>query len=152
MTLPAPIEVSKPYTLKTGAFYVKLLSTKTISNFSLHVGECRFTPTTSSSAWTGMSGNVIQNVAKAQYAMTLGLVQDLESSGFMRYLADHDGEKAQCLVIFEAETEPAIVTVTLSPTEQGSKADGSIAESTVTLPMDGAPVYSPTAATTFEGA
>lgn len=133
--------VLKPYVLKTLTVHLKRTGAPDTDDFSDHVGELVLTPSTSTNSWTSGNGKSLQRSSMATWAAGLGLVQDLSPTGLMRYLLDHEGEQAKVLATFENGTDPCLITVTLSPTVIGAKADGQVAQSTVTLAMDGRPNF-----------
>lgn len=137
----ASIPVKKPYALKTATLTLKAEGAASATDFSDHVSEITFTPSSSSTSWTSVSGKTIQENSAPTWEATLGLVQDLDPEGLARYLLANHGKKAEMVVTLVNGTEPINTTVTLSAAALGGKADGSIAESSVTLPLDGAPEF-----------
>lgn len=135
----AALPVTSPYVLKTATAEFELDGE--VKDWSSHINEVRLTPTTQSQTWTAINGTVISDSSPATWAATLSLVQDLDAGGFMRWLLDHEGEKATCLFTFKDGTDPCLITLALSPTDIGGAAAGPIAEASVTLPADGRPDF-----------
>lgn len=136
----ASIVVAKPFSLKTATVTITPEG-GTVSDFSDHISQIQFDPSTSASSWTSVSGKVIQENAAPTWAATLALVQDLDQAGLLRYLLTNQGKKATMEVTFKNGTDPCNITVTLSAAGIGGTADGSVLSSSVTFPMDGAPVF-----------
>lgn len=134
-----PVPVTSPFALKTAT--VTLTVGTEVSDFSDHVGEIRFTPSTSSSSWTAVSGKVIRDASAATWEVALGLVQDLAPTGLLRYLQTHQGQKATLDATFATGTDPVSAVVTLTPAGIGGAADGNVNSISVTLPMDGDPEW-----------
>lgn len=136
----AAIPVESPYSLKT-AKVVITPEGGTASDFSDHVGEITLTPTAQSASWTAVSGFVLQDVGKSTWACQLGLIQDLADTGLLRYLMTHEGEKALVEATLATGADELSFTVTLSPSTIGGAAGAEPLSGTVTLPVDGAPVW-----------
>lgn len=137
----ALVPVTKPYSLKTATAVFKIVGEAATSDFSSHISEVTFTPSTSSSTWTAINGNVISDGSIATWAAGLGLVQDLDAAGFMRWLLDNEGKRAEALFTFADGTDPCKIMLTLQPSNIGGAANGNVAEASVTLPCDGKPVF-----------
>ena len=133
--------VATPFVLKTLSVLFKRAGVVDAEDFSDHVGEFTLTPTAGTASWTSGNGKTIQRAAVATWAATLGLVQDLDPSGLLRWLLAHEGENAELLVTFADGTDPCRVDVTLSPALFGAAADGSIGTASVTLAVSGRPVW-----------
>ena len=142
----ASIVVAKPFSLKTATVSIKPDGSSTASDFSDHISQIQFDPSTSSASWTSVSGKVIQENAAPTWAASLALVQDLDQAGLLRFLLTNQGKKATMDVTFKNGTDPAHISVTLSAASIGGTADGSVAQSSVTFPMDGAPTFTPAGA------
>ena len=149
MSPTTPRPVAKPFALKTLETLFKLPASPDPDDFSDHVSQLQLVPTAGSASWTSGNGKTIQRMAAATWAVTLGLVQDLDPSGLLRYLIQHEGDQAQLLATFEDGTDPLRVEVTLSPAGFGGTADGSIAATTVTLAVSGPLLWA--AGVAFEG-
>lgn len=131
--------VTRPFSLKTASAHFKLAGGTTVEDFSDHIDEITLTPTQSTSTpFIAINGKTIQENGAATWTVTNNLVQDLDSAGFLRWLLDHAGQKCEVLYTFAQGTDPLPVTVTLATPGMGSKADGNIAVTSVTMPIDGA--------------
>lgn len=137
----AAVAVSKPYSLKTATATFKADGETSESDFSDHISQIELTPTSTTGSWTSISGKTIQDAAAATWAVTVGLIQDLATSGFMRYLLANAGKKCTCKFTFATGTDPLTLAVTLQPSNIGGSADGNPVAATVSLPVDGTPVF-----------
>lgn len=141
--MPTPIPVEKPFVLKTAeVLFFTLDAGGTESDFSDHIGEITLTPTAQTGSWTAVNGKVIQDVAPATWAVQFGLVQDLSDNGFLRWLLQHEGEKADVEITFATGADLLSITVTLSPSTIGGAVGPNPLSGTVTMPVDGKPVWS----------
>lgn len=136
-TIPHP--VGEHYTLKTATVIFQLAGATDSDDFSDHVGEVTFTPTSQSGSWTSVNGNVLSEQGVATWAATLGLVQDLDDDGFLLWLLAHEGEKATVTATLKSGTGAFSFVVTLTPATIGGAPGANPLSSTVTLPMDGKP-------------
>lgn len=139
--MATPVAVESPYTMKT-ATVVITPDGGAASDFSNHIGEITLAPTAQSGSWTAISGYVLQDVGKSTWACTLGIIQDLADSGLLRYLMEHEGEKAEVEATLATGADLLTFTVTLSPSTIGGAAGPNPLSGTVTLPVDGTPVFS----------
>lgn len=137
--------VTDAYVLKTLSILFKRKGATDTDDFTKHVGGVTFTPTAQSGSWTGASGNVISEQGIATWVATLGLVQDLDDDGFMLWLLAHEGEKADVTATLKSGTGAFTFTVTLTPAAIGGEVGPNPLSSSVTLPMDGKPVFVPPA-------
>lgn len=142
-TVPHP--VGQAYVLKTATVLIQRDGAADVDDFSDHVGEITLTPTSSSGSWTAVNGKVISDQSVSTWAATLGLVQDLDSSGLLRYLLTHEGEKADVVATLADGADDLNITVTLSPATIGGQPGANPLASSVTLPMDGRPEFTPAA-------
>lgn len=133
--------VKSPLLLKTMTVVFKLAGSPDLHDFSDHVSTFTTTPTAGTAAWTSGNGKTIQRIGAATWSVTLGLVQDLDTTGLLRWLLANEGTQAQVLVTFATGTDPYRADVTLSPAGFGAAADGNLAVATVTLPVSGTPVW-----------
>ena len=133
-------EVGDSFVLKTASVLFKLVGATDTDDFSKHIGDITFTPTSSSGSWTGCTGNVITEQGIATWTAGFGLVQDLDPDGFLLWLLEHEGEKAQVTATLKSGTGAFTFTVTIVPATIGGAIGANPLSSTVTLPMDGKPV------------
>lgn len=133
--------VTTPLTYKIATLTAAVAGETDTDTLSPQVSEIRYTPTTSSQAWTGVGGNVVSDQAVATWAMTLGMIQDVASTGILRWLLTHEGKKAVFTALL---TTGVTVTITamISPAEIGGPVQPGYLVSTVTLACDGKPVFS----------
>lgn len=140
MASPTKVAVKNPYALKTATVLMKPEGS-TVYDFSDHVSGIEFHPSSSSSSWTSVSGKTLQEASVSTWSVSLDLVQDLDQAGLLRFLMANDGKKCELLTTFKTGADPCKMTVTLSAANIGGKADGSLAESSVQFPVDGAPQW-----------
>ena len=138
--------VGTPYVLKTLTAQFKLVGGVTVDDFSDHIDTLELVPTATTASWTGANGNTVQRNATATWSINLGMVQDLDQDGLLRWLFTNEGRQAYLLATFEDGTDPMLAAVTLAPAGFGGKADGSIPVATVQLPASGKPTWSASAA------
>lgn len=134
------IALTSPYSLKTATLSIAA------DDFTAAVSQVQFDPSTSASTWRGIGGNIVRDQSIAEWSVTLGLAQDLDPAGLLRYLLDHEGEEKAA--VFTPTTGGPSVTadVIISPAAIGGTAGADIATSSVTLVVVGAPAFSAAAA------
>lgn len=130
-----------PYALKTATATLSLVEGEKTLDISSQTDTVRFTPTSSTEIWSAIDGYSIGDTSPETWQVTLGFVQDLDPASLMRFLQEHTGEKAILHAILKRGAQPVDITVTLSSSEFGGTADGSIATSSLTLQADGKPVW-----------
>jgi hypothetical protein len=131
----AVVPLTSPYSLKAATFEVEL------DDFTAAVSQVQFDPSTSSTTWRGIGGNVRKDQSVAEWTCTLGLAQDLAPGGLLRYLLDNEGQTKD--VVFTPTTGgPAIeATLIIAPGTIGGSADGNTAVATVQIAVDGKPAF-----------
>lgn len=131
----AVIALTSPYSLKNATLSIAA------DDFTAAVSEVRFSPSTSQTTWRGIGGNVVRDQSIAEWSCTLGLAQDLDPTGLLRYLLDNEG--SEVAAVFTPTTGgPAVdATLILSPGEIGGAADGNIATASVALAVVGRPEF-----------
>lgn len=135
--------VVMPYTFKTAKVIVtRDAAPDAPDDFTDHVGEVTLTPTVESGSWRGVGGNVIKDTGVPEWVAQLGLIQDLDANGFLRYLLEHSGEKATIEATPATGADPITVDVTLAPATIGGQPGANPLSSTVSLPVDGQPDWS----------
>lgn len=134
--------VVNPFALKTATATFTLDGAVDSDNFSDHIGTLTLVPASAAQSWTSINGKTIQDASAATWAAQLGLVQDLDESGFSRWLLAHEGERATAVFTFKTGADTVTIEVILTPAQFGGTADGTLAQATVTLPCDGKPVWS----------
>ena len=88
-----------------------------------------------------INGNVVQDQGIATWTVTLGLIQDVATSGLLRWLLTNEGKKCTFTALLVTGVTVTF-TATLSPAEIGGPVTPGYLTSTVTLAMDGKPVFS----------
>ncbi len=136
-----PHPVTTPLSYKVATLTGTVVGSPDTDTLSPQVSEIRLTPSTQSSSWTGVGGNVVQDQSIATWALTLGMIQDVASSGMLRWLLANEGKKCAFTALLTTGVTVAI-TATLSPAEIGGPVQPGYLVSTVTLAADGKPVFS----------
>lgn len=131
----ATIALTTPYSLKNATLAIDA------DDFSAAVSQVQFTPSTSASTWRGIGGNVLKDQAIAEWSCTIALAQDLAPGGLLRYLLDNDGEKKTVVFTPVAAGPTITATLIMSPADIGGTAGADMATSSVTLAVDGKPVF-----------
>lgn len=110
-------------------------------DYSAAIDGVTFTPTTQSSTWRGISGNVRRGQAPSEWSLTLGHAQDLAPEGLTRYLLDNDGQ-SKVVTFTPVEDGPSITaTVIIAPGTIGGTAGPDTATGTATMAVDGKPAF-----------
>lgn len=131
----AIVPLSSPYSLKTAQLDID------VDDFTAAVSGVLLTPTSSSTTWRGIGGNVLTDQSISEWKVQIDAAQDLAPAGLQRYLLDHEGEK-KTMVFTPTTAGPTVtVTVTLTPGQIGGAADGNVTTFTSTMPADGKPVF-----------
>ena len=133
--------VTDPLSFKVGTLTAAVDGSADIDTLTPQVHEVRFSPTTQSGSWTGISGNVVADNSIATWNVTLGMIQDVAATGMLRWLLANEGKKADFVAELVDGVEVAF-TATISPAEIGGAVAPGYLTSTVTLAMDGKPVFS----------
>lgn len=134
-----------PFALKTATALFTLLDGGEAEDFSSHIDTVLFNPSSSAETWTAIDSYSIGENSPETWSLELGLVQDLDQSGLLRFLMEHTGEKATLDVTLKRNAQPIKIVVTLASPSIGGTSDGSIARSTLTLQCDGRPEWQPIA-------
>ena len=134
--------VTLPYVLKTATCVFTRDGATDSDDFTDHVGEITLTPSIQTGSWTGIGGNVISDQGIATWAAQFGLIQDLDENGFLRWLLVHEGEKATVVATLASGADTLTIDVTLSPATIGGAVGPNPLTGTVTMAVDGRPVWS----------
>ena len=128
------------YTLKTATtVFTPLEGGGDGIDFSDHVTSLQLVPATSSSVPV-VSGR--KYVGQTDWSAQVGLVQDLAATGFLRFLIENEGKTYRCVFTFADGSDPVQIDLVMVPASIGGNAsDTAIAQSSVTLPADGKPVW-----------
>lgn len=135
------LPVLKPVSLKTAITTFKI-GAATASDFSDHIAGVLFTPSASAgTSFTSTNGKVIQSSAVSTWTATIDLVQDMDPTGFLRYLLDNDGSTATVSFTPASGGKAITCDLTIAAAAVGGKADGGILQSSVTMACNGKPVF-----------
>ena len=133
--------VTTPLSYKVATLTGAVVGSADTDTLSPQVSEIRFTPTTQSGTWTGIGGNVVSDQSIARWAATLGMIQDVAATGMLRWLLTNEGKKCTFTALLTTGVTVTF-TATISPAEIGGPVGPGYLTSTVTLAMDGKPVFS----------
>lgn len=134
--------MSKPkqmFAMKTSKVTFKT-SSSGVTDFSDAINTVRLNPSTSTNTVPVISGNTWTDSSAATWTLELGLVQDLDPQGLMRYLFDQEGKEVTVYIELAKGSDAITCTVIASPAAIGGSA-GQIAQSSVTLAINGRPVW-----------
>jgi hypothetical protein len=123
--------------------YVMNSATLTIAadDFTAAVSQVQLDPTVQSTSWRSIGGSVRRGQSKAEWDCTLGLAQDLDPDGLLRYLLDHDGETVAAVLTPEDGGPSVNLNLILAPATIGGPAGADLATSSTKLAVDGTPVF-----------
>lgn len=131
----AVVPLAAPYTMSTATLVIG------VDDYTAAVSQAQFDPSFSTNTWTGIGGDALSFTSPASWALTVGIAQDLDPAGLLRYLLDHAGETATVTLTPLAAEDPITATVTLAPGTIGGSADGSAAVAVVTMGVQGKPQF-----------
>ncbi|GEA81407.1 hypothetical protein [Cellulomonas uda] len=129
------INVVQPYSLVNAIFTIG------DNEYSDHISQVVFNPSTSTKPWTSISGYPLSAVSPATWTCTIGFVQDVAPDGLLRFMLDHEGEAFDCTFLPLEDGPTIAATLTMSPAAIGGSADGSYVEGTATLGVQGKPQF-----------
>ncbi|MFT3832878.1 MAG: hypothetical protein QM711_06095 [Micropruina sp.] len=133
--------VTTPLSFKVGTLSAAVTGSPDTDTLSPQVHEIRFSPSTETGSWTGIGGNVVSDQSIATWAVTLGMIQDVATTGLLRWLLTNEGKKATFTALLTTGVTVTF-TATISPAEIGGAVGSGYLTSTVQLAMDGKPVFS----------
>ena len=133
--------VTDPLSFKVGTLTAEVDGSADTDTLTPQVHEIRFSPATQSGSWIGIGGNVVADNSIATWNVTLGMIQDVAATGMLRWLLANEGKKAD-FVAGLVDGVTVAFTATISPAEIGGAVAPGYLTSTVTLAMDGKPVFS----------
>ena len=130
------------FTLKTAtAVFTSKADPENSFDFSDHITSLLLQPS-AASATPVISGRKF--AGQTDWAAQLGLVQDLDKDGFLRWLIEHEGETFTAHFTFADGSDPVKIDLTAVAAGIGGNAnDANVAQSSVTLPADGKPEWVP---------
>lgn len=133
--------VTTPLSYKVATLTGAVVGAVDTDTLSPQVSEVTFVPTTQSGSWTGIGGNVVSDQSIATWAVTLGMIQDVAATGMVRWLLANEGKKCVFTALLTTGVT-ATFTATISPAQIGGAVAPGYLTSTVSLAMDGKPVFS----------
>ena len=107
-------------------------------DFSDHINQITLNP---SAGGTQFAVSGAKYVAASSWNIQLGLFQDLDKTGFLRFLFANDGKKYKAKFTFLQGQDALQATVNISPASIGGNAGTDLPTSSVTLEIDGAPEW-----------
>lgn len=126
--------VTRPYVMKNATFQV------VDDDYTAHVSEVRFTPSTQTATWRGIGGNVLKDQSIADWACTTGIVQDADADGLHRYFLDNEGQIKNVLFVPVEGGDEISAQLVITAPEIGGTADA-FATASVTHSVNGRPTY-----------
>lgn len=136
-----PHPVTTPLAFKVATATAAVVGAADTDTLTPQIGEITLIPSTQSGSWTGVGGNVVQDQGIATWQLKLGMIQDVATSGMLRWLLTNEGKK--CVFTFLLTTGVTVaITATLSPAQIGGPVQPGYLTSEVTLACDGKPVFS----------
>ena len=133
--------VTTPLVFKIATLTAAIVGATDTDTLTPQVSEIRLTPSTQSGNWTGVSGNVVSDQGIATWQLTLGMIQDVATTGMLRWLLTNEGKKAVFTALLTTGVTVTITAV-ISPAEIGGAVTPGPLVSTVTLAADGKPAFS----------
>lgn len=133
--------VTTPLTYKVATLTAAVVGAADTDTLSPQVSEITYTPTTQSGSWTGVGGNVVSDQSISTWTLTLGMIQDVATTGMLRWLLANEGKKCVFTALLTTGVTTTITAV-ISPAQIGGAVTPGPLTSTVTLACDGKPVFS----------
>lgn len=115
-------------------------------NYTAHVSQVEFTPSTTTTTWKGLTpSSIFQFAGRASWVCALSYAQDWTTEDSLsQYLHDHEGESV-AVELVPVDGGPTVsATLTVVPGAIGGTVDQT-AVATVSLPVSGKPVITPAA-------
>lgn len=129
----AAINLTSPYAMKAATLVVDG------DDYSQAVSQAEFQPATSQGTFTSISGHTVTEASPATWTLALGLAQDDNPAGLLRYLYDHEGEAVEVTLQPRDGGTVWAATVILTPGNIGGTAGNSPVTAQVNLPVNGRP-------------
>jgi hypothetical protein len=115
-----------------------LIGTGTPDDFRKHVSGVTYTPSSSTTTWTGLGKNTHTDAATPTWVVQLDYVQDWTSTtgSLSQYLFEHEGETLECTFTPTSGVGPSFTSnVTIVPGAIGGQVNA-FATTTVSLGSD----------------
>lgn len=128
------VPLTRPYVMKDATFTVAS------DDYTAHISEVRFTPSTQTATWRGIGGNVVKDQSLAEWSCVTGIIQDADKDGFHRYLLENEGQIKDVLFVPVAGGDEISAQLVLTAPEIGGTADA-FATASVTHSVNGKPTY-----------
>lgn len=121
------VALTTPFALKNATLSIDS------DDYTAAVTQVAFLPSIATSTVRTIDGVAHKDQSTAEWSCTIGFIQDLDSSGLLRYLLDNDG--ATKSVIFVPKTSGPSISANLvvSPGTIGGTGGADLAVGTVTL-------------------
>ncbi|GAA4831611.1 hypothetical protein GCM10023221_04280 [Luteimicrobium xylanilyticum] len=129
------VPLTTPYSLKNATLVIEE------DDFTQAVSAVIFTPSTSTSTWRGIGGNILKDQAIAEWTCQIDLAQDLAETGLLRYLLDNEGASKAAVFTPVVEGPTVSATLIITPGQIGGTADGNTATASVQLAVTGKPAF-----------
>ena len=127
------------YALKTAtATFTPLTGGAAATDFSDHITSLQLTPSNPATVPV-ISGRKYSG--RASWDAQIGLVQDLDGTGFLRWLFEHEGESFTANFTFADGSDPVTCEIVAVPAAIGGTAGDDLQTSSVTCPINGRPAW-----------
>ena len=130
----AVVPLTNPYSLKNATLAID------VDDYTAAVTQVEFTPSTATSTVRTIDGVAHKDQSTAEWNCTIGFIQDLDPSGLLRYLLDHDGESKSVSFVPESGGPTITADLVVSPGAIGGTAGADLAVGSVTL-VSSKPVF-----------
>lgn len=111
---------------------------ESVVDFSDHIEQLTLTPATGAKKLV-ISGRSYGG--SSTWSASLGLVQDLDAKGMLRFLMENEGKKYQVDASFQQGADSLRFIANISPASIGGSASTELPTSSVTLEIDGKPEW-----------
>lgn len=129
------IPLTNPYTMNDAAMSFDA------DDYTAAIASAVITPNTPTSSTRTIGGNVIRGVASSEWSVDVGLLQDSDSTGLLRYLFDNEGETVPVTFTPTNGADPVSCTILIVPGAIGGTPGADPAQSSVSLPVVGRPTW-----------
>ena len=130
----AVVPLTTPYSLKNATLSIAA------DEYTAAVTQVEFSPSTATSTVRTIDGVAHKDQSTAEWNCTIGFIQDLDPSGLLRYLLDHDGESKSVSFVPESGGPTITADLVVSPGAIGGTAGADLAVGSVTL-VSSKPVF-----------
>lgn len=130
----AIIALTNPYALKNATLSIET------DDYTAAVTQVEFSPSVATSTVRTIDGVAHKDQSTSEWNCTIGFIQDLDPSGLLRYMLDHDGESKSVSFVPESGGPTITADLVVSPGAIGGTAGADLAVGSVTL-VSSKPVF-----------